>query len=121
MCGEEPVQRRRADLFFALDEHAHVARQRAGTRKPRTNRECVRDGAGFVVGGAAPVEPTVPLVGDERVARPIRDDAGRLHVVMRIQQNGGRARGCVHPFADHERLRTFDAGDAHVFQPVRTQ
>ena len=66
--------------------------------------------AGLVVGGAAAVEPPVPLGRDERVAVPVGGSAGRLHVVVRVQQDvrgAGRARaraehgGAAVPGGDH--------------------
>jgi hypothetical protein len=44
----------------------------------------------FVVSGAAAIEATAPPIGLERRRAPQRDVAGRLHVVMRVQQDGRR-------------------------------
>ena len=75
----------------------HVARQRAVRLQPRGDRGRVRDRARLVVGTAAPVEPAVALDGRERIAAPALDDAGRLHVVVRIEQHGRRAGpACIH-------------------------
>ena len=121
MGGEERVQRRRPDLLLTFDQDANVARKRAGARQPRADRVRMCYRAGLVVGGAPPVETAVPLLGLERIARPVLDDPRRLDVVMRVQQNGREFRPGVQPLADDERLRSFDARGAHILQPVRAQ
>ena len=98
------MERRRPDLLLALDEHPHVARQRARRREPGAHRVRVRNGPRLVVGRAPSVEATVALLGFERIARPVLDDPGRLDVVMRVQQHRGRVRPRMHPLAEDERL-----------------
>ena len=61
----------------------------------------VRDAAGLVVGAAASVETTAPFGRLERIAFPVVDDARRLHVVVCIEKDSGRAGARVHPLADH--------------------
>jgi hypothetical protein len=56
--------------------------------------------ARLVVGGAAAVEPAVPLGRLERVAVPGRGLARRLDVVVRVQQDRGSARR-ARPAAEH--------------------
>ena len=65
----------RADLLLALDQHLHVARQRALGAQPRPHGRDVRDRARLVVGGAAAEQPAVALARLERVARPPVDVA----------------------------------------------
>ncbi len=113
---EEGGQRRRADLLLALDEHLHVARQFAGGAQPGPDRGDVRDRARLVVGGAAAEQPAVVLAGFERIARPARHVPGRLHVVVRVEQDGGRV-GAVGPLADDVRETAVDAELAHVVEP----
>ena len=94
---QELRQRRRADLLLALDEHGDPDREPVAVRPQR--RQVHRD-ARLVVGGAAPVEPPVPFGRLERVAVPVRGVAGRLDVVVRVQQDrGGAGRGG--PAAQH--------------------
>ena len=88
---EERGQPRRADLLLALREHLHVARQLALCVEPGPHRREVRDHARLVVGGAAPVQAAVRLPRFERVAAPPVDVTGGLHVVVRVEQDGGRA------------------------------
>ena len=54
-------------------------------------RATVHDDARLVVGGAAAVQAAGALRRLERGARPSRLVAGRLHVVVRVEQDGGRA------------------------------
>src|SRR5689334_5732121 len=56
--------------------------------------------ARLVVGRAPGVEASVPLDRLERVAGPERGVAGRLHVVVRVEQHGRRA-GRGRLTADH--------------------
>ena len=49
----------RADLLLALDQHLHVAGQRAGGAQPGAHRGDVRDRARLVVGGAAAEQAAV--------------------------------------------------------------
>jgi hypothetical protein len=121
MRREEGVQGGGTDLLFTLDQDPHVAGQRSRAVQPCTDRVGVGHRAGLVVGGAATIETSVALLGFERVARPVLDDARRLHVVVRIQQHGRGVGTRVHPFADHERLRSLDPGRAHVLESVRPQ
>ena len=98
------MQGRRADLLFALDQDAHVARAaRRSWSSQADDRVRVRDAARLVVGAAAPVETAAALGRLERVALPVLDDARRLHVVVRIEKDSGRAGARVHPLADHVR------------------
>ena len=73
---------------------------------------CMID-AGLVVGGAAAVEATVALGGLERRARPGRVLARRLHVVVRVQEDGRRA-GRSRPRAEHGLRCACDVHHAHV-------
>jgi hypothetical protein len=75
--------------------------------------------AGLVVGRAATVQPAIPLARLERVAVPGGGVAGRLDVVVRVQQDGGGA-GRTGPVAQHGRLAAgrddFDLGQAGCAQ-----
>ena len=65
----------------------------------------VRHDAGLVVGDAPPVEAPVPLGGFERRTGPRVGVAGRLDVVVRVQQDRGLPCGRG-PVGDHGRLAT---------------
>ena len=115
MLGEERGEAGRADLLLALGEHLHVAGQRAGRVEPCPHDGEVRDHARLVVGGAATEQAAVDLAGLERVAAPTIDEAGRLDVVVRVQQHRGRA-GRVRPLADHVRMPAVDDELPHGFE-----
>ena len=101
VLGEEGLERRRADLLLALDEHgdADAGAVRVGGEVGAHGGQVGAD-AGLVVGGAAAEEPAVALGGDEGVARPVRRLAGRLDVVVGVEQDGRGARGRGPP-GDH--------------------
>ena len=82
---EEPAEIRRADLLLALDEHRHADRQ-VVTEGAQCRQ--VQGDPGLVVGGAPPVEAAVAQRRGEGVARPRGHVAGRLHVVVGVQQHG---------------------------------
>ena len=109
-----------ADLLFALDQHLHVARQRAGGAQPGPHRGGVRDHARLVVGRAAPEQAAAGLAWFERIARPTIDEAGRLDIVVRVEQHGGRV-GSVGPFADHVRMAVAHAQFADRVEAGRAQ
>ena len=111
---------RRADLLLALDEHLHVAGERAGGVEPCLDHRAVGDGAGLVVGAPAPVQATLALDRLERVRRPVVFEPRRLHVVVRIQEDGRRAVG-MHPLADDRGWRVLDGGLTHVLEPARLE
>ena len=75
----------------------------------------MHDDAALVVGGAAAVEPAVALGGLERPARPGLLRAGRLHVVVRVEQDGGSAR-LRRALAEHRLRRARHVHHAHVRQ-----
>ena len=118
---EERLECRRTDLLFALDQHPNVAGQRAAGLEPRRDRVRVRDAARLVVGAAASVEATAALGRLERVALPVLDDAGRLHVVVCIEKDSRRIVARVHPLADHVGMRTIDVREPHRLEAVRAQ
>ncbi len=112
------MERRRADLLLALDEHAHVARQFALRLQPRFHRDRMRDRARLVVGTAAPVEAAVTLDGFERIGGPTLDESRGLNIVVRVEQHGRSGGPRVHPFTENVRMRTLDPGQSHPFQPA---
>ena len=67
---EERLERRRADLLLALDEHRDA--RPAGRRRSARIGGQVRGDAGLVVGGAAAVEPVAALGRLERLGCPSR-------------------------------------------------
>jgi hypothetical protein len=71
--------------------------------------------SGLVVGGAATVEPAVPLSGLERLGIPLRGIAFRLHVMVGVEQHGGRPRGCG--MAGDHRRGTALGDDLDVGEP----
>jgi hypothetical protein len=101
-------------LAFHEDHHAH--RQLVAESAQRRD---VRHDAGLVIGGAPPVQAAVALDGLERPADPLGLVADRLHVVVRVEQHGRRARrrGAA---TDHRRLAT-RPHDLHVRQPGPAQ
>ena len=78
-----------AALLLALDEDLDAD---GAVLAEGEERAGVHDDAALVVGGAAAVEAAVALGGLERRARPGLLRAGRLHVVVRVEQDGGSAR-----------------------------
>jgi hypothetical protein len=80
-------QRGRAGLLLALDEQRDPDRRAAVERAQRGE---VGHDARLVVGGAARVEATVALGGLERRRRPQLVAAGRLDVVVGVEQHGRR-------------------------------
>ena len=78
----------RAGLLLALDEQRDADRRAAveGAQHGEVGHD-----AGLVVGGAAGVEAAVPLGGLERGAGPQLVAAGRLDVVVGVEQHGRRA------------------------------
>ena len=92
---QERTERRRARLLLALEEDRDADRQfRAVGQPERTQRAEVGDDARLVVGGTAAEEPLPHLGGLERVGVPGRGVARRLHVVVRVQQDGRCTGGC---------------------------
>ena len=85
---EERGERRRTDLFLALDEHDDVDRQVLAEDRQRT--EVDRD-AGAVVRGTAAVDAVAANLGLVGIHAPAAQLAHRLHVVVRVQQDGRRA------------------------------
>ena len=88
MGVEERRERGRTDLFLALNEHDDVDGQVLAQDRQRTQVD--RD-AGAVVGGAAAVDAVAAHLGLVGIHAPAVELAHRLHVVVRVQQNGRRA------------------------------
>ena len=89
MILDERDEARRAHLLLAFDEdldvHAKIVAQ-------RLQRAGVNGNATAVVRGATAVQPAVDLGADERIGVPHAGIRHRLHVMMRVQQHGGRVR-----------------------------
>ena len=89
---QEVRERLRQVLLLALDEQrdaeVEVGSEHLGQRPDGTD---VRHDAGLVVGGAATVEPVASLRRLERRRIPVLLAAGRLHVVVGVQQHGRAA------------------------------
>jgi hypothetical protein len=115
--GEEPGQRGRADLLFALHQHGDPDREPVTVGAQR--RQVHRD-AGLVVGSATAVQAAVPFGRLERVAVPGRDVAGRLHVVVRVQQDRGGA-GRPGPVPEHRGLAAARGDHLDLGQPGGAQ
>ena len=82
----------RADLLLAFDEHLDVQRRRARRLAEGAQRGEVEQQAGLVVDDAATVEPAVAPVGRLEGRRPpVLGAAGRLHVVVGVDQHRRRA------------------------------
>ena len=95
VLGEQRGQRRRPGLLLALDEQQD-AHRRPSVEGPQGGE--VGHHAGLVVGGPAPVQAAVALVGLEGRRGPQLVAAGGLDVVVRVEHDGrgvrrGRASG----------------------------
>jgi hypothetical protein len=108
-------QRLRPVLFFPLDEKAEID---AGTVCRLDRLEQTED-LPLVVRGTARVEPTVSHGGFKRRRRPLGQRIRRLHVVMPVDQQCGRA-GHFRSPAPHHWMR-FTAKELDTFTPQTTQ
>ena len=110
-------QRVGADLLLALDEEHDVDRQVVAVRPERSE---VGDDPGLVVGGAAAVEPAVPLGRLERRRVPVDRVVLGLYVVVRVEQHRRRA---LRPrlARDHRRRAAVGADDVDGLAPLRAE
>ena len=99
MLAEEMPEVRAADLLLALDQEADVERQPALLRKESFGHLQRHEHGPLVVGRAAGVDATVADARLERGSRPLGLVAGRLHVVVAVDEDRRRA-GDAEPFAD---------------------
>jgi hypothetical protein len=104
-----PAQVLGARFLLALDEHGNADRRLAVERAERRD---VRDDSGFVVLDAAPVQAAVPERRRERRRPPLRLRSRRLHVVVRVKENRGRAGRRLHVSDDSG--MALRAQDLHV-------
>ena len=88
MLAEEVRERARRPLLLALDEERDAEVEVAAALGERADGADVRHHAGLVVGGAAAVEPVAALRGLEGRGVPVLVAAGRLHVVVGVEQHG---------------------------------
>ncbi len=99
----EVAQAGAADLFLALDDPAHLERQRAavsGLHRPDGRQP--RNEFALVVAGPAPVEPPGALGQHERRRVPQIEGAFRLHVVVVVdQQRAGSLARLGHQNGSH--------------------
>ena len=95
MVVDDAEQALAAVLLGALDQDLDADRR---VPAPRAQRRQVRGDARLVVGGTAAVQAPVALHRAERIALPAVARSG-LDVVVRVEQDGGRAR----PFGEHAR------------------
>ena len=72
--------------------------------------------AGLVVGGAAAEEPAVALLGLEGRGAPQLLVAGRLHVVVGVEEQGGRARGAAATRRRRRGGRPATSSNSHVVE-----
>jgi hypothetical protein len=113
MLVEDGRQRRRAGLLLALDEDGDTHRRLAVVREIGSH---VGRDSGLVVGGSPAVQPAAALGGLERRTVPVALVPRRLHVVVGVQQHGGRPRGRWVPGHDRRppaRLDHLDVREAH--------
>jgi hypothetical protein len=94
---------RRADLLLALDEELEMAGHLAAHLQERLGGLVERQHARLVVGGTASVEHAV----DDRrrpwaVVRPLVERLGRLHVVVRVAEDGLAIRLPRSQVAEHD-------------------
>ena len=111
------LQGAQAYLFLALDEHLDANRQIVAQS---AQGHGVHDDTALVVGRPAPVQPPVAEGGPERLRGPRRLVAGRLHVVMPVEEDGGLA-GRRGPLAEDGVRPPGYVEQPHVRQPSRPQ
>ena len=99
-----------ADLLLSLDEHHDVDRQVVAVRADRPE---VGDDPGLVVGGAASVEPAVPLGRLERRRVPVDRVVLGLYVVVGVEEHRRRTLG-PGLAGDHGRRPTLGAHDVDL-------
>ena len=100
----------RADLLLALDEQLDVDRQVVAQRAQGGE---VDGDAGLVVGGAPAEQASAALDRLEGVRRPLREVAGRLHIVVGVEQDGGPLVAGV-ALPQDGGVRALDLEQAHV-------
>ncbi len=88
MPFEKLAESRAAAFLFAFDDELDVRHLAFAYGKRFGNRRNVQDDSRLVVRGSAPVKATVADFGVEGGAFPERFPHRRLHVVMRVEQNG---------------------------------
>src|SRR5215467_5669119 len=103
MLFEKDGEADTSDLLLALDEEAHVQWQRPVPPPERLRYLERHEERPLVVARPASVDAAVAHRRLERRTLPRRLVAGRLHVVVRVDENRGRARG-AQPFGEHERM-----------------
>ena len=107
-----------ADLLFAFDDDLHVQRKRAGGVEPRTDPGQVQQQPRLVVDDAAAVEPSVVANrGLEGGREPAVEPPRRLHVVMGVDQRGGRTVAGTRPLAHDIGMGVPLAQDLDAFEP----
>ena len=82
---------RAADLLLALQQDHDVARQLAMHREMRLDRQDLGEVLALVVADAARVDPAIADRRLEGRADPGLQRVRRLHVVVAVEQHGGRA------------------------------
>ena len=117
---EEVNEVLRTDLFLALDHELHVARQRSDGLEVARDRGHVGHDPALVVGDAAAVEPAALLHRLEGRRGPARLVAHRLHVVVAIEEHGGRALR-VQEVAVDVGVHALEGQDLDVLDPHRAQ
>ena len=103
----------RSNLLFALDEDGHTHGRIAF---PDLQRRRVNSDPGLIISGAAAEQAPGALCRLERRGFPELVRAGRLDVVMRIEQNR-RSSGRPWSGAEHGRMRAVDLEQLDVTEP----
>ena len=103
MLAQERREARAADLLLALDQEADVQWQRAGRRDERFRDLQGHEHRALVVGRAARVDSPVTDARLEWRRRPLALVAGRLHVVVAVDEDR-RCAGRAEPLAEDDRL-----------------
>ena len=96
-------QVRAADLLLAFDEELHVEREPAALRDRGPEHRHDQEDRSLVVGDAATAGDVAVDGQLERRGQPLGVVAGRLHVVVAVDENGGGAGG-AEPFAADDRV-----------------
>ena len=103
VVSQDAGEARASDLLLALEEEAHVQRQRPERVQERLRNLQRDEHRALVVGRAARVDAPVADGRRERRRHPLGLVPRRLHVVVAVDEYRRRARR-LEPFAEHDRM-----------------
>ena len=119
VVGDEVSHTRRADLLFTLDQKLEIDRQAAGVQH-RFDAVQNRRHLAFHVGRATRMDVVAHKRGGKGVACPQRQRIGGLHIVVPVDQHGGRGRPGARPCAKDDRMAR-RGHDLHLRHADRAQ